>query len=143
MTMPQNFDKTNSVRPARRTDRLAVQPIADETMLYDEDIHKAYLLNPVAAAVWNACDGVSTPAQIAAAATLQLQHPVTEELVHFTLSELRRDNLLQPDEALTRLPLIERRDMLLRLGTAAALLIPVIAMVAPSTAAAQYGGVSQ
>lgn len=140
--MSQNTNAKN-VLPKRRTDRLAVQPIADETMLYDEDVHKAYLLNPVAAAVWNACDGVSTPAQIAAATTLTLQRPITKEIVDFTLSELRRDNLLQPNEALLLLPAIERRQMLLRLGKAAALLIPIIAVVATPPAAQAYsGGVS-
>jgi len=142
MTTPQDFDQTKSVTPVlpgHRTDKLAVQHIADETMLYDEDVHKAYLLNPVADAVWNACDGASTPAQIAAAATFTLQRPVSEDLVHFTLTELRRDNLLKPDEALQLLPVIERRELLRRLGMAAVLL-PVIAMVATPAAAQAYSG---
>jgi hypothetical protein len=135
-----NFDKTETLLPLRRTDRLAVQPIADETMLYEEDAHKAYLLNPIATAVWNACDGKSTPAEIAAAANLTLDQPVTEEFVHYTLSELRCDDLLQPNEGLPMLPLMERRDMLRRLGTAAALLVPIIAVVATPAAATSISG---
>ncbi len=87
----------------------------------------------------SACDGASTPAQIAAAATLTIKRPVSEELVHFTLTELRRDNLLQADEALPLLPVIERRELLRRLGMAAVVL-PMIAMVSTPVAAQAYSG---
>jgi hypothetical protein len=134
------MNKTMTAMPSRRTDKLTVQAVGDETLLYDEKTHKAYLLNPTAAAVWNACDGKSMVAQIAATVAAKLQQPVTEELVNFTLAELRRDNMLKADETLTLLPVLERRELLRRMGTAAVFLLPVIAMVATPTAAQAYSG---
>ncbi len=140
MTRPQDVPMSPPATPARRTNRLAVQKIESETLLYDEDLHRAYLLNPVAAAVWHACDGHSTPAQIAVAVTLQMQQPVSEDIVHCALTGLRRDGLLAADNNLLLLPVLERRELLRRLGTAALILLPAIAMVATPTAAQAYSG---
>ena len=41
--------------PRVRTERLLVQDVLDEIVVYDLDRNKAHSLNPTAAAVWTEC----------------------------------------------------------------------------------------
>jgi len=129
----------SSVLPVSRTHNLITQQTGDEVLLYDEQAHKAYCLNPVAAAVWNRCDGASDIASIAVSASLALELPVTEELVQLSLEELTRDGLLEVEEP-TLLTTVSRRDIMLKLGVRAALLLPVVAAIAAPRAAQAYTG---
>ena len=48
-----------------RHDRLVVEAVSDELVVYDLDRGTVHLLNPVAALVWKHCDGRTTVAQLA------------------------------------------------------------------------------
>ncbi|WP_263378572.1 PqqD family protein [Granulicella paludicola] len=125
--------------PRRRTLQLSIQQVGQETLIYDEQTHKAYCLNPVAAAIWSCCDGATTAAVIAAAASLALAMPVTEELVQYALADLMRDGLLESNAHLASVTL-SRRDAMLKLGARAAMLLPVVIAITAPTAAQAYSG---
>ena len=120
---------------------LIVQHIGQETLVYSEPLHKAFCLNPIAAQVWGLLDGVRTPAQVAAAATESLSVPVTEDLVLFTISELRRDSLVAEEQSsATILVGPTRRDVMRQLGAGAVVMLPVVAAVMAPKAAQAYTG---
>jgi hypothetical protein len=133
--------KTSGGLPEKRLEGIVIEQVASETLLYDEAKHKAYCLNATAAAVWSACDGVRTVPQIAATVTATLAHPVDEDLVLFTLNELRRDGLIKAESVSVDLPSPSRRLMLQKLGASAVLLLPAIALIAAPKAAHAISGV--
>ncbi len=117
-----------SPMPSRRYEDLTVQSVGDETLVYDETRHKAFCLNVTSATVWMLADGQRTVEQIADGATLELQQPVTEEVVEFALGVLRRDGLLQAD-SYPAAAAVSRRALVRKLGVGAALMVPVVAAV--------------
>jgi hypothetical protein len=123
--------------PEKRLDGIVSQQVGVETLLYDETTHKAYCLNATAAAVWSACDGSHTVEEIAANVTRAIAHPVNEDLVLFSLNELRRDGLLKPETTPITLDSPSRRVLLQRIGASAVFLLPAIALIsAPEAKAA-------
>jgi hypothetical protein len=124
------------------SDRLTLQEVETETLLYDERTHQAWCLNRSSACIWRLCDGRNTVSQIAAHASATLGAPVSEDLVLFTLGELRDQNLLQSDSVTVPSHALTRRQMMGRVGLAAATLLPAIAaLTAPRpAAAASLGG---
>ena len=126
--------------PQARHDRLAVQKLGDETIIYDEQRNHIHRLNPTAALVWRHCDGRRTAGDLALVVQGELGSPVTEEMIWLALDRLEKEHLLQdrlvrPEEALQ----ITRRQMLRKaaLVGGATLLLPVVqSMVAPTPAMA-------
>ena len=128
------------LKPMKRTGRLITQAAGAELLVYDETIHKACCLNDVAAAVWTACDGSQSVRSIAHAATAALQRPVSEDVVLFTLAELRRDGLLVPDALPDALPSPPRRELIRKIGFGAAMALPVVTAIMAPKAAQAYTG---
>jgi hypothetical protein len=125
----------------KKAQGLLTQDVGQETLVYNEALHKAFCLNPVAAQVWQLLDGVRTPGQIAMAVTNTLSMPVTEDLVLFTISALQRDGLLDNEASPTDfLPVPSRRDVMRQLGAGAAILLPIVAAVMAPQAAQAYTG---
>jgi hypothetical protein len=131
---------TSSLRPRNiQGDRITIQDVETETLIYDERRHKAWCLNRSSASIWRLCDGQHTVAQIAALAAVDLGSPVSEDLVLLTLEELREKDLLEP-QTVEFLPRgLSRRQMISRVGLAATALLPVIAALAAPPASAQSG----
>jgi hypothetical protein len=122
-------------RPKARRTGLLIEAVDDEVLVYDTERHRAHALNRSAADVWERCDGVATPAEIAARLSDVRGVPVTEEFVRYGLEQLREFHLLE--EPATRGP--SRRE-LIQVGGLAAVALPVIAsIVAPIAAEAQSG----
>jgi hypothetical protein len=125
-------------RPAARTRGLVFKTVASETLVYDLERHRAHSLNAVAAAVWRRCDGRRTPAAIAEAVAQELGVEVDALVVERALAQLGRSHLLlrgAPAE-----PRLGRREMLRRVGVAAAVVPVVTSIVAPRAADAQSAG---
>ena len=126
---------TDSHRPRKRHDRLIVDDLSGEVLVYDLDRHKAHCLNETAALVWRACDGRATPAAIAARLTRQLKNPVKEELIWLALRQLDQIDLLEdkvgPPPRLARM---SRREMVRNLTIAAAVTLPVVTSIISPTA---------
>ena len=133
---------TTSIRPrSMNIERTSVQVIGEETLVYDEIHHQAWCLNRSSACIWRLCDGHRTVQRIATAAAVELNAPVTTEIVLLTLAELRGKNLLEP-ETVTILPEVSRREMIGKAGLAAAALLPVVASILAPPAHAQSGSLN-
>jgi hypothetical protein len=134
---------TTSMRPRSISpERTSMQVIGDETLLYDELHHQAWCLNRSSACIWRLCDGHRDVEQIAMAAAGELDAPVTVEIVLLTLAELREKNLVEPETAALLPEGVTRRQMIGRVGLAAAVLLPVIASVLAPPAQAQHGSLT-
>jgi peptide-methionine (S)-S-oxide reductase len=135
-----NTERRTPVAPRARRDRLFVQDVGDEIVIYDQDTRKAHRLNPTAALVWRACDGRASAADIVKTIRPKLGPAADENLVRIALGRLEATRLL--DGALERSPdeVAERRRAFLRKGAAVgavSLLMPVVATLPrPSLAAA-------
>jgi len=129
--------------PLQRKADLIVQELADETLVYDRERHKAHCLNRPAALVWRHCDGQTTLAQIAAMLHAELGLPADVGVVQLALDRLERCHLLQirttrrAEEARA-----SRRDLVRKLGVAAVALPVVMTIFAPTAAAAASGTTS-
>jgi uncharacterized membrane protein YgcG len=130
-------------RPKARSQGLTVQEFNTELLVYDETAARAHCLNSTAALVWRCCDGNTTVAAMAARLGADAGASVDEDIVFFALSELGdRDLLERPVRVLGR-GALSRRQVLVRLGATAGILLPMItSLVAPTSAAAQSGGSS-
>jgi hypothetical protein len=118
--------------PAARIDELVLKAVGDEVLVYDLARHRAHSLNPVAAAIWRCCDGTRSLAGIAAEVRRADGFSITEDAVRYALAELGRARLLRAPVAEAALT---RRDLVKRLGTAAAVALPLVVSIAPPTAA--------
>ena len=124
--------------PRARREKLVIQEVAEEVLIYDLESNKAHCLNQPAAMVWEQCDGKSDAAMIAGRLTEELRAPVDERMVWFALEQLGRDKLLEESiVAPAALAGMTRRQMVRTLGLAAVVAVPLItSIVAPTTAQA-------
>ena len=106
---------------ARNTD-LVVQELGRELLIYDLKTHHAYQLNETSMIVFNACDGVQTLAD------LKRQHKFTDDLIYFTLNELKDRKLLVEDYS-NPLAGMNRREVIRRVGLASMIALPMIASI--------------
>jgi hypothetical protein len=123
----------------RRTDGVHAENLDAELCLYDSRRHLVHSLNPTAALVWEWCDGQTSPATMAAKLRTTLDTPHAEELVWLALAELEKAHLLQNAVKRTRGRGVTRRELIGRMGVAAAALPAVVSLVAPAAAQAQTG----
>src|SRR3954453_368269 len=81
--------------PAARSDGLLIEPVGDETVIYDTDSKQAHCLKPLAAIVFSCCDGQATAAEIAATAHRRLGEKVSEADVADAVAQLESLGLLR------------------------------------------------
>ncbi|MEO8435580.1 MAG: PqqD family protein [Pyrinomonadaceae bacterium] len=124
--------------PRARREKLVIQEMAEEVLVYDLERDQAHCLNQTAAMVWKHCDGESDAAMIAGRLTEELRAPVDERMVWFALEQLGRDRLLEgPMVAPATMAGMTRRQMVRTLGVAAVVAVPLITtIVAPTPAQA-------
>jgi hypothetical protein len=127
---------TPSRLPRMRDQRLVIDELPDEILVYDLDRHKAHCLNHTAAMVWRHCDGKTSPPEIARRLQRELDQPFNEDLVWLALRQLDKINLLERPIALpTQLAGMSRREMVRALGIAAAVAVPLVTSIIAPTAA--------
>lgn len=80
--------------PIARSERVVVEAVGDETVIYDLDTNVAHALKPLAAAVYMYADGKNTAAEIAELASYRLTTTVTEADVAEALDQLEASALL-------------------------------------------------
>ena len=125
--------------PQARNDHLVIKRVADETLVYDLQRHRAYCLNAAAGLIWSHCDGQTDADQMAAVLQSELGLPRDEDVVQIGLAGLDKAHLLA--ERLTP-PLLaarySRRKFLVKAGVVglAVLLPTVISIVSPTAAQA-------
>ena len=130
-----------SLTPSARTERLVVETVEDEVLVYDLDRDEAHSLDRAAAAVWRACDGRRDVAELASVVGAELGKPPSQELIWSALGRLEECHLLAGEAGCPMPgPDLSRRQALVRIGAtgaAAGLALPVIkSIVAPDPAAA-------
>ena len=125
--------------PQARNDHLVIKQVADETLVYDLERHRAYCLNAAAGLIWDQCDGRTDANHMAAVLQRELGLPRDEDVVQLGLTGLNKAHLL-----IERLapPLLtarySRRKFLVKAGVVglAVLLPTVISIVSPTAAQA-------
>ena len=126
-------------RPRARVEGLVTREVADETLVYDTESHRAVCLNKTAALVWRSCDGRRSARGSARRVSEARGEAGPEEVGWRALDQLGRDKLLETravrPEALAGL---SRRDLIRRAGiTAAVVALPLVtSIIAPTPAQA-------
>jgi hypothetical protein len=122
--------------PEARKQGLVVQELSGEVLVYDRQRDKAHCLNSTAALVWERCDGKTSVSQIARAIEGQINAPVDDDVIWLGVQQLNKVHLLQER---AELPVQEtglsRRDLIKRIGVAAAVALPVVTSIIAPTAA--------
>ncbi len=125
------------MNPHARKEGLIVEELSDETLVYDEERHKAHCLNQTAAFVWRRCDGRTSVSELARLLEDELGIPANEEVVWLALDRLDRVHLLQErGQQGTETPRYSRRELVRRLGQIGIAIPMVVSIVAPLAAAA-------
>ncbi len=128
-------------RPTAREHDLITQELPDELLVYDLGRHKAHSLSGVAATIWRACDGESTPAEILRRARAQ-SPGLDEALVRLTLARLWKAGLLVGDRPVAP-SLPTRRELLRRAAVLGGLSVLSVAVPTAALAASCLPGLSQ
>jgi hypothetical protein len=123
-------------RPVARSERVLVEAVDNETVIYDLDTNVAHALKPLAAAVYAYADGKNTVAEIAELAGYRLAETVTATQVTDAISQLDALNLLQTHELDIDTGGISRRDALKVLAVTGAGVALVSSVAAPAALAA-------
>jgi len=128
--------ETEQLIPEARSEGLVVQELSGEVLVYDRERHKAHCLNQTAALVWRHCDGKSSVAEMARSIAGEVNAHVDEDLVWLGVEQLSKTNLLQ-DRAFVpeRNSGLTRREVMRRIGLAAAVALPVVTSIVAPTAA--------
>lgn len=124
--------------PLARSERLVVQSVGDETVIYDKESQASHALAPLAAAVYAYADGSNSVEEIAELAAYRLDAPVSADDVNVALTELDGCGLLAEPVAeagglLTRG--ISRRAALKAFGAAGAGTLLISSIAAPLASA--------
>jgi len=124
--------------PQARTDKLVVQTLPNETLVYDLESNKAHCLNEAAALVWKNCDGQMTVSKMTTILEEKMKVPVDQGVVLFALGRLEKAELLRdPIARGARSVSMSRRDVVKTLGIGAAVSAPLVfSIVAPDAAQA-------
>jgi hypothetical protein len=124
------------MNPARREEGLVITEVMGEVLVYDLERHRAHCLNAAAAVVFRHCDGTRSVAQIAALLAREMGVPADADHVWLALRTLDRAHLLRhAGLPAPGRPRLTRRELVRRLGVAAALPI-VTSVLAPTPAEA-------
>jgi len=122
--------------PQARLEQLTIRELPQETLVYDNQRHKAHCLNRTAALVWKHCDGETSIAELAQLLQGELAISGGESLVRLALEQLSRRHLLEaPLPSLEESTRIGRRDALKKLGLALAALPLVMTITSPAASA--------
>jgi hypothetical protein len=121
-------------RPVSRRANVVVRELENEVLLYDLTLHKAYCLNPTSALVFQFCDGSNSVAAISDLMSKELKTLVNEDLVWLALKQLKQQNLLEPEEAITsQVTGFSRRELLKKARLSSLVMLPaIVAIVAPT-----------
>jgi hypothetical protein len=118
-----------------RRERLIIDQLPNEVLVYDLDRHRAHCLNQTAALVWKLCDGRTMPRAIARQVQSELDQPFSEDLVWLALRQLNKIHLLEESIGPPAHHAgMSRREMVRAMGIAAAVAVPLITSIVSPTA---------
>jgi len=119
-----------------RTERILIEDVGQECIVYDLDTKKAHCLNSSLKWIWSQCDGSRRTEEIAADFERKFESDDAGAHVRAGLEQLAAVNLLAGDIQASDLgqPQVTRRNVL----TAASLAVPVLtSILVPTPAAAK------
>jgi hypothetical protein len=122
--------------PVARSERVLVESVDNETVIYDLDTNVAHALKPLAAAVFTYADGKNNVEAIAELASYRLAEPVTSAQVTNAVAQLDALNLLETHELDIDAGGFSRRDALKVLAATGAGMALVSSVAAPAALAA-------
>ena len=119
--------------PRARQEGLVVQEMPDELLIYDLVRHKAHCLNETAALVWKRCDGKTSVKQLVHVLRTERDAAADESMVWMAFDQLAKAHLLHGESlAWSGASGISRRQVIKRIGAAAAVSLPLVtSIVAP------------
>ena len=122
--------------PLARRERLLIEKLPDEVLVYDLDRKKAHCLNQTAALIWNHCDGQTSFEEMAVILQERSEVKVDHDVVWYGLDQLRRARLIEESVAIPNgTGRVSRRELIRTLGLAVS--IPtVVSILAPKASAA-------
>ena len=127
--------KSTAALPRARKDGLVIKELPNETLVYDLETDEAHCLNQTAALVWKRCDGRTTIAKMTSLLQAQLETSVNADVVWLAVKQLRDFHLVDSyDEETVAMPLVSRRNLVLKYAPAA-LVLPLIMSISAPTAA--------
>ncbi|HEY2934656.1 MAG TPA: PqqD family protein [Acidobacteriota bacterium] len=125
--------------PRARRDKLVIENLPEETLIYDLERDKAHCLNRTATWVWQHCDGRTTVRQLSARLRQELHPQAEEELIFLALEKLRKARLVEDTTMRIGAEFQSRRQLTRRIaviGGLSLLLPAVVSIVAPTAVAA-------
>lgn len=127
------------VKPLARREKLVMQSLGDETLVYDLETNRVFCLNQTSSLVWEKCNGNNTVSEISGFLTKQTSSSVSEDFVWLALDQLKKENLLDEKEEISnKFEHLSRRDVIRRIGLASVIALPLISsVVAPTSVLAQ------
>jgi len=121
--------------PVARSERLLIEKLPDEVLVYDLDRKKAHCLNSTAALIWNHCDGKTSVKDLVSILEKHSKGRVQDDVVWFGLDQLRSARLLEGPPTAAGKERLSRRELVKRIGLAAA--VPtIVSVLAPKASAA-------
>src|SRR5438128_4525539 len=128
--------------PKSRSAGLRCEELLDELLVYDLVAKKAHCLNATAARIFRLSDGTRSVEVLAREVAASSGAPADKDLILFCLEQLARQGLLEKPSvsAAAADRRATRRELLRRLGTAAAALPVVMSISLPTPAFAQSAG---
>lgn len=118
--------------PKARTEKLVVQELPDEILVYDIKTNEAHCLNKTAAMVWKNCDGKTSVTDIAKLLGSSFGNPVDDDFVWLAIDQLDKKDLLNKQN---RFDLPNRRAALKTIGLASVIALPIVASLKAPTSA--------
>ena len=120
--------------PRARKSGLVVKALQEEVLVYDLDRDRAICLNHTAALVWQHCDGKTKPEKIARILEEEFQLTSSDDIVSLALERLEESHLLD-GKIPAHISGVSRRELIHRLGIAAA--VPLVTLILVPSASAQ------
>jgi hypothetical protein len=122
-----------------RTNNIAVQEAAGETLIYDNEAQQAYCLNETASYIWKNCDGLNSVSDISKLVSKKFDVAYNEDFVWLAIDQLKKDSLLENSvEVSSRFDGLSRREIIKRVGLAVAV-FPVVASLSLQAQSAVAG----
>lgn len=130
-----------SAHPSSRRTEIVTQELADELLIYDLKQDRVVCLNKISKFIWLECDGEQTVSEIAFKVGKKLKAEVSEEIVWLAVGNFKKESLLEnAAEINTPFDGQNRRQVIKRIGFAAACALPIVTgVVAPPASSAQSG----
>jgi Coenzyme PQQ synthesis protein D (PqqD) len=133
---------SKEIKPRSRKEKIVVQEVDGETLIYDLERNRALCLNATSAMVWQACNGKHTIAQISDLVGKKHDTQTNEDIVWLALDQLSKERLVEPEvDVAARFVGMSRRQVIKKIGVGSMIALPMVAsLVAPPAIHAQSLG---